>query len=105
MEHLILDCYDSMGAASARMLDAAIRGDWDALVAAEHECSAIIGRLKTLGDTNQLSDSGTLRKMGIIRKVLSEDAQIREFTQPWMRTIETLLCGKFTERRVQSTYG
>lgn len=105
MEDLILDCYDRMSAASGRMLAAAVSGDWDALAAAENDCSAIVGRLKALGDTNQLSESGTHRKMRVIRKVLAEDAQIRQFTQPWMQTIETLLCGKVTERRLQSTYG
>jgi flagellar protein FliT len=105
MENLILDCYDGIGAASGRMLTAAMANDWDALVNAESECAAIISRLQALGESKPLSENGARRKMQVIRKVLAEDAKIRDHTQPWMRSMEAILCGKVSERRVQNTYG
>lgn len=104
MEELILDCYERMSEASSRMLTAAGGGDWDALVAAESECSAQVLRLQAIGDTEKLSREAASRKMRIIRKVLAEDAEIRGLTQPWLATLEDLLCGQVSQRRLRERY-
>jgi len=104
MENLVLDCYEKISTASTRMLAAASNGDWDALIAAESDCSAIVNRLQVLGENGPLSDDGTRRKMRIIRKVLAEDAQIRMLTQPWLNTLESLLRGQVSQRRLRDMY-
>ena len=104
MENLILDCYDRISAASTRMLAAATSGEWDMLFKAEGECAAIVDRLRVLGDLAPLSEAGAHRKLRVIRKVLAEDAEIRGLTQPWLETLESLLRGQVSRRKLRDLY-
>jgi flagellar protein FliT len=45
------------------------------------------------------------RKMVFIRKILADDAQIRELTQPWLVTLERLLGGVSNEKNLRRIYG
>jgi flagellar protein FliT len=104
MEKLILDCYEKISDASTRMLSAASSGDWDALIEAEGECSAMVNRLRVIGDNAPLSNDGARRKMRVIRKILAEDAKIRDLTQPWLENLESMLRGRVSQRRLRNMY-
>jgi len=105
MEHAILSCYETIAAASSRMLGAARASDLDVLEQAESECAAMIAHLRRIGDGQTLSAAGTRRKMDIIRRVLANDAQIRELAQPWLKSIERLISGAAGQRRLHRAYG
>jgi flagellar protein FliT len=105
MEAQILSCYESLSAASGRMLRAARGDDLDGLSAAAADCATTIARLREIGDGVAMSDEGRRRKMAIIRQVLADDAQIRQLTQPWMQRLEALIGGAATQRRLQEAYG
>ena len=85
--------YESISHASARMLDAARHGDWDALTAAEADCARLI-------DTLQASMSQTVlaldpvrnrQRITVLQKILGHDAEIRTLTQHWLHGLEQLL--------------
>lgn len=102
-EH-ILDIYDSIAAKTAEMLDAARNSDWDRLVAQERDCRALIELLKR---TDAGADAGAKfiqQKIAFIRKVLSDDAEIRKFTEPWMAQLEAYLGNARQERKLQRAY-
>ena len=105
MESQVLECYVAMAEISAEMLDSAQRGDWDALIDAETRCAALVERLRTLGDSHTMSDAGARQKYKLIRKILDDDARIRDITQPWLHTLETLLRGEVAARKLQANYG
>jgi len=102
---MILDSYEEVRAASIRMLQAARNSDWDALVACERQCAAIIGRLQAFGDDpDRLDESGRKRAYDIIRAILACDAEIRDLTQPWLRQLEVHLGTPRMSRRLAAAY-
>ncbi len=96
--------YESIAAASGRMLHAARGGDWDELVEQEKACARLIEALRASGTERQLSDDSLKRKGAILRKVLAEDAEIRRLTQPWLSRLEQLLHSSVNARRLGDTY-
>ena len=101
----MLAYYESIGHVSQLMLEAARHGDWETLVDAEQCCAALIKRLQDAGDGGHgFDEQETLRKQEIIRKVLADDAQIRNLTQPWLRQLETYLGQGRMSRSVAAAY-
>ena len=96
--------YEAVASASADMLAAAQRQDWDALVSAETRCAGITSLLKAGGDDARLDAQSQQRKAEIIRRVLADDAEIRRLIDPRMRELERLLTGAATRQRVNSAY-
>lgn len=100
----VLNLYESIADASARMLAAARRGDWDALIEAEKECARRVERLKAQRVDGPLGDEIDRRRRDIILTVLEHDAEIRELTQLWMARLEWLLNAAAAGRRVEQAY-
>ena len=97
--------YESISELSHLMLCAARLGDWDALVDAEQSCAALIRKLQSAGDVSAMLDEGQRRrKHEIILKVLDDDAQIRNLTQPWLRQLEVHLGQTRLARNVANAY-
>lgn len=99
-----LQHYESIAVASGEMLTAARAGDWDALIAAESRCAASIKALAAVGDARPASESERARRIELIRKVLADDAAIRDLTQPWLRRLEDFLHSAGNTRRLQNAY-
>jgi flagellar protein FliT len=99
-----LSYYESIAAASARMLRAAQRSDWDSLIAQEKICAALIEKLRAADANRRLHDGNRQRKAAIIRQVLEEDAEIRRLTQPWLRRVEGLLRSSTNQLRLGDAY-
>ena len=96
--------YESIAAASARMLEAARASDWDALLEHEKSCARLIDGLRASGAETRLGPESLERKRAIIRRVLADDAEIRCLTQPWLGRLEELLRASATQRRLGDTY-
>lgn len=105
MEQQILSCYEALAGASARMLEATREQKLDELVEAEAERTELIARLRHLEAGYQPNSDLVRRKMVFIRKILADDAQIRELTQPWLVTLKRLLGGASNEKNLQRIYG
>jgi flagellar protein FliT len=104
-QQIILAHYESIADVSQLMLQAAWRSDWEALVDAEQCCASLIGRLKAAGDQNAvLDESGRQRKHDVIRRVLADDAQIRDLTQPWLRKLGEQLGYRRNARSLEAAY-
>jgi flagellar protein FliT len=100
-----LPYYESIGLVSQLMLTAARQRDWPALIDAEQCCAALITRLQTMdGADSELALEDRKRKQQIIRRVIAEDAEIRDLTQPWLKQLESHLGKSRLARDVQSTY-
>lgn len=99
-----LKYYESVVLASAAMLEAARRADWDEMVAAEKRCAALITRLRAAGGEAPLGPQERQRKATIIRSVLAHDAEIRRLVDPRMRELDCLLSASATQRRVDQAY-
>jgi hypothetical protein len=69
-----------------------------------HALHTIIARLRARPES-PLSDAVRARKQLLLRRMLADDAQIRDLTQPWLRQLEAMLCSSGNEKRLEGTYG
>lgn len=103
-EESALELYEEIGRASRRMRDAARASDWDALIAAESECAALIERVRAAPE-RELAPHAQKRRAEIIRDILADDAEIRDRVSPWLADLEALLAGVSRGRLAQQRYG
>ena len=109
MDHqAIMMIYEEISSFTNRMLEAASNNDWDSLESLEKECSSRIIVLKKYdnNDANMLLTQEELqKKMDLIRKILDDDRQIREITEPWMKKLSELIHHSSVSRKLSQTYG
>lgn len=101
----LLSAYDSLSATTGRMLAAARREDWDRLVSLEKDCADIVARLSALETEDPLPAALRDRKAALLRKVLADDAAIRDITQPYLKRLEAMLGTNRSEQRLLNAYG
>lgn len=92
MHNATLPYYESIAQVSRLMLASAREGDWEGVLEAERCAASLIARLRTVADGQaDLDEAGTRRKREIMRKVLAEDALIRDLAHPWLRQADAYL--------------
>jgi flagellar protein FliT len=98
--------YEHILSVTAQMLDAARAADWDLLLKREQECRQLVQGLMTTRSDNEfvLEPQVRKRKVEIIRKVLADDAEIRNLTEPCMQRLQHLLTSVGHERRLHAAY-
>ena len=101
----IIDTYESILVATGQMLEAAQAADWDLLVERERHCRALVDRLIAAHADIELDAPARKRKAEIIRKVLSDDAAIRDLTQPWLARLQHMMTSAGRERQLHAAYG
>ena len=94
MSRTLIDYYKAIESGSLRMLEAAKQHDWDGIVQCEGACAVLIEQLREKAGTEQLTDAALAEKSGIMRRILSIDAQIRYLTEPWLEQCEQRLQGR-----------
>ena len=101
----LLATYDQLSDTTAHMLSAAQAGDWERLVSLEKDCSDLVGRLSHLENDDPLPERLRVRKAAMIRKVLADDAAIRDITEPWLARLGTMLGANRREQQLLKSYG
>ena len=100
----IITNYETILAITGQMLDAARNDDWERLVALEKDCKKLVEELIAENYGLPLSSQLQRRKAEIIRKVLADDAEIRNITEPWMMQLQNLLGSAGRERKLSRAY-
>ena len=100
----IIAAYEAILALTGQMLEAARRSDWDSLVALEQDCKNRVEQLMAENGGQPLSNQFRQRKVEIIRKVLADDAEIRNITEPWMAHLQNILGSTTREQRLRQVY-
>lgn len=102
----ILALYETVADITDQMLAAARTGDWEQLAALESRCSSQVEILKQNDLPRQpLTPLAREQKTRIIKKILDDDRQIRDITEPWMAQLSAMLNSAGTERKLAQTYG
>lgn len=101
----LLHTYDCLASTTGHMLEAAKRGDWDRLVELEKRCAELIARMTALETEDPLPQALRARKAAMIRKVLADDAEIRNITEPWLQQLGAMLNANGKQQRLLQTYG
>ncbi len=100
----IIAAYETILSITGQMLEAARRKDWVYLKALEEDCRAIMAALKA-ANAGPLGGDQQQRKVEIIHKVLADDAEIRNITQPWMVHLQDILKGIGCENNLNQACG
>jgi flagellar protein FliT len=94
MNSALLSYYEAIERASADMLSAARRGDWDEVVKLEGACALLISQLKHAASANQLGAEEAQLKSRIMQRILINDAEIRQLAEPWLEDLDGILAGR-----------
>lgn len=97
--------YESLSAITGRMRDAAARGEWDALIALEQQCSRHVAAMRPSGAATAPDEPARLRKIQLIKKILADDAEIRNRTEVWMAQLQHIMQSNRHEQRLRQAYG
>lgn len=92
--------YEAIAAVSGRMLRAARGSHWDDLVGLEEEYRLLVAELKFADVGVRLSAVERARKYDLIRRILADDAAIRDLACPGMARLSVLLAGTAQPSRV-----
>jgi len=102
----ILSLYETVAEITDQMLAAARTGDWEQLAALESRCSSQVEIIKQNDQKRQpLTPTAREQKTRIIKKILDDDRQIRDITEPWMARLSVMINSAGTERKLSQAYG
>jgi flagellar protein FliT len=102
----ILSIYETVADITDQMLAAARTGDWEQLAVLESRCSNQVEVLKRNDQPREpLTPAAREQKIRIIKKILEDDRQIRNITEPWMARLSALMNSTGTERKLVQAYG
>lgn len=102
----IISLYETVADITDKMLAAARTGDWEQLAALESRCSSQVEIIKQNDQPRQpLTPVAREHKTRIIKKILEDDRQIRDITEPWMAQLSAMINSAGTERKLSQAYG
>ncbi len=101
----IISVYESVANITEQMLSAARSSDWERLAALESNCASHVRTLEKSEPRSALTGEMRERKFNIIQKILADDREIRNITEPWMARLSSLMNNTSTERKLSMTYG
>jgi flagellar protein FliT len=94
MDTPLLNYYEALEKASADMLAAARRGDWDAVVRLESASSRLISQLQHAAQVTALAAEHRPAKSAIMCRILANDAEVRRLAEPWSEKLDALTGGR-----------
>lgn len=100
----VIENYEFLSSIMGQMRVAATQGEWDQLAVLEKQCSQRVAAMKTQGEATPLDESTRQRKAALIRKILADDADIRNHTEPWMAQLQRITQSAGQARRLQQAY-
>jgi flagellar protein FliT len=86
----LLEHYEAIAAASRRMLEAARTDDWSSVEREEERCSALIDALARARAAG-LRPADRRARVAVLRRILADDAEIRDIAEPWLKELDALL--------------
>ncbi|MEQ1837460.1 MAG: flagellar protein FliT [Candidatus Nitrotoga sp.] len=101
----VITHYESLSVLTERMCEAAAQGEWDKLVSIEQQCAQQVAIMKLADAPITIDEPTRQRKMQLIRKILADDAEIRNHTEKWMGQLQRIMQSNRQEQRLQQVYG
>lgn len=102
----IISLYETVADITDQMLAAAKTGNWEQLAALESKCSSQVEIIKMNDRPREpLTPTAREQKTRIIKKILEDDRQIRDITEPWMARLSAMMKSTGTERKLVQAYG
>jgi flagellar protein FliT len=98
-------CYDTVVQVSGRMLDAARKDDWDAVIELQKRYSALVDTLRPVYGRFKLDASQRLRLEDLTRRILADESQVRERTVPRLARLSALIASNQQTLALRKAYG
>lgn len=102
--HPVIENYEFLSALTGKMREAAMQGEWDHLAELEKQCSRKVESMKALDAKAPLDEQTRLRKVALIRKILADDAEVRNRTESWMAQLQRIMQSARQESRLLDAY-
>jgi flagellar protein FliT len=107
-----LPIYENMAVISEQMLVAARNANWELLSVLENRSSQYLAQLNQNGiegvvetQNDNTNDALRERKVAIIKKILADDRDIRNLTEPRLTELSDLIKNTRNERKLVRAYG
>ena len=100
----IITVYSKVAEITQEMLLAARHEDWEKLVDLESRCAEQIETLKHNDDNETLSPSAREQKIDLIKKILSDDREIRDIVQPRLARLSAMISSAGNQRKLNHAY-
>ncbi len=100
----VISNYESLQTITSQMREAAVQGEWDLLIALEHQCTAQVAVMRQVDAENRLDEASRQRKISLIKLIMSNDAVIRNRTETWVEQLQGIMHSNTQEMRLQNTY-
>ena len=104
-ENPVIRNYESLSALTGQMRAAATTGEWDHLIDLEQQCSLQVATMRTAGEKPALDETARRQKIQLIKKILADDAEIRNHTESWMGQLQRIMQSNRQEQRLNQAYG
>jgi flagellar protein FliT len=96
--------YEAVAAVSGKMLDAARHALWSELIGLQEEYRTLVDGLSAGGHLS-LNDCERARKYALIRRILADDAAIRDLATPSVARLSALFAPARPARVLNELYG
>jgi flagellar protein FliT len=100
---LLLEDYQRLSGITGQMREAATGGEWDRLVSLEQECARKVEEIKPR-DVVPSNPEERAQKLALLKKILADDADIRNRTEGWMEQLQCIMQSPVSEQRLKQTY-
>lgn len=100
----VIALYEAVSSITDQMLAAARAGDWDKLVQLEEHCAKHVQTLREGEPPEPLTGGAREHKIRIIHKILADDREIRNLTEPWMAHLAAMINSTGRERKLSNAY-
>jgi flagellar protein FliT len=82
--------YEAIAAVSGQMLAAARGGEWSELKALQGTYRELVEQLKDVDSASELDEGARARKLDLVKKILADDAAIRDLSSPSLARLSAL---------------
>ncbi|HEY8025402.1 MAG TPA: flagellar protein FliT [Burkholderiaceae bacterium] len=99
----VVSLYETIAAITEQMLAAARNANWIQMAALEKMCAQHIETIK-LSEKEPAQGAIRERKIAVIQKILADDKEIRNITEPWMKKLSLQINSVGTQRKLANAY-
>lgn len=92
--HAKIEDYEYLSSLTTQMRIAAAQGKWEQLGNLEGLCRERIAVMQQRATDTPMDESVRKHKVALIRKILADDAEIRNYTMPWMAQLQLRIKGR-----------
>lgn len=100
----VITNYQSLSALTDQMRVAAVNGEWDKLILLEEQCTQHVEKMKPVDREVALDESARQVKIRLIKKILKDDAEIRDRTENWVLQLQRIMSSNRQEQRLHQAY-